>query len=87
MAHKVESENFSTSGGFQEYASEIRNMLGSIKIDDAQLRRIDLSEYDKEPDYVFIVKKYGAPTLIIELVKLGVIVKEFKCKRTSNHAP
>lgn len=80
MNHKIDSANFLTSGGYEEYASEIRNMLGKIEIKDEQLRKIDLTEYDKEPDYVFIVKKYGAPTLILELVKLGVIVKEFKCK-------
>ena len=47
-----------------------------------QLEKLDLSEFDKEPDYVFIVKKYGAAFLIEELVALNLIVKEFKCKIT-----
>lgn len=38
---------------------------------------MDLSEFDKEPDYVFVVKKYGAPFLIGELLSLNLIVKEF----------
>lgn len=41
---------------------------------------MDLSEFDREPDYVFVVKKYGAPFLIGELLSLNLIVKEFQSK-------
>lgn len=46
---------------------------------------MDLSEFDVEPDYVFVVKKYGAPFLIGELISLNLIVKEFQSKPSNTN--
>lgn len=51
--------------------------MGETVNDKKQLQNLDLTEFDREPDYVFVVKKYGANFLIEELISLNLIVKKF----------
>ena len=53
-------------------------MLGTTIILKAKGQDEDKSDFDKEPDYVFVVKNYGAPFLTRVLMDLKLIVKEFK---------